>query len=453
MPTLIVFEDKSLRIGDENPKRSPTANIRMSYAKRGVRSMATSSVAHTTDGSHRLELLEQLDHAAQLMNSILDVKRLLETVVNDVADTFGLCNAVVFLREPDTDELVAAASRTTFPLKNSRFRIGQDGMVGHTGARQSVYYARDVRQNPHYFACNTNIKSELDLPILSHGELLGVLCLECEEVAAFSEDEVEVLGKLADHIAIALQNSRRFQQEHVAHHRLAKAEEEARLVQRSLFPKAAPALLGFSFDGRCNFAGSTGGDWFDYIRLSDSRYGVVLADVSGKGMAAALLMMNTRSLLRHIAKQHSEPAMVLAELNKALLQEFPDARYVTMVYGVVDAEARTFTFANAGHPAPLFKNGAPSSFLPVTRGLPLALLESEYDQRTIPMHSGSAVVLYSDGVIEAYGRDEVEFGMHGLQQHADSENLSSLNLLCTVEQHASPNALQDDATVVVIRAV
>ncbi|GAC1656262.1 MAG: hypothetical protein NVS9B15_17350 [Acidobacteriaceae bacterium] len=414
--------------------------------------MAATPILRTSVDSERLELLERLNQAARLMNSVLDVDRLLDIVVNEVAGSFGLCNAIVLLRDPLSDELVTAAVRGTPHAKGSRYRIGRDGMVGHTAAQRRAYYARDVRENPHYLCCSLEVKSELDIPILSNNELLGVLSLECDQVGAFTDDEVEVLTKLADHIAAAIHNSRLYQAEHGAHHRLAQAEEEARLVQRSLFPKLPPSLVGFDFDGQCLFAGRTGGDWFDYIPLSPTRYGVVLADVSGKGMAAALLMTTTRTLLRLLAKQYEQPALVLSELNKALLQEFPDARYVTMIYGVVDAEARTFTFANAGHPAPLFKNGGASSFLPVSEGLPLALLQSGYDERVVPMQSGSAVVLYSDGVTEAYGRDQVEFGMHGLQQHADREPLSSTNVLRAVERYSDPNALQDDATVVVIRA-
>ena len=399
----------------------------------------------------RTQLLERLNQAAQRMSSILDVECLLDTVVNEITANFGLSHAIVLLRDPASDELVTAAVRGHEP-KGSRFRIGRDGMVGQTAARRTAYYARDVREDPHYICCNALIRSELDVPILSEGELLGVLSMECEQVSGFNDDDVEIFTQLAEHIATGLRNSRLFEQEHNALKRLALAEEEARLVQRSLFPKKAPELPGLRLDGQCMFAGLTGGDWFDYIPLSDTRCGVVLADVSGKGMAAALLMSTTRTLLRLVAKQIGEPAELLLHLNHALLQEFPDARYVTMIYGVLDSNHATFTFANAGHPAPLLVQNGGAQFLTTQSGLPLGLLDSHYDQRTVHLTSGSKLLLYSDGVTEACGKDGIEFGPETLLAHAQSEPFNPQSLLETVSRYCLPHTLPDDATMVMIES-
>lgn len=283
--------------------------------------------------------------------------------------------------------------------------------------------------------------------------MLGVISFEREQVSGFTDDDVEVFTNLAENIAIAIQNSRLYEHVQTAHNRLAQAEEEARLVQRSLFPQAPPVLPGFLFDGECMFAGRTGGDWFDYIPLGPSRYGVVLADVSGKGMAAALLMTTTRTLLRLLAKQYPEPSDVLSHLNQALLQEFPDARYVTMIYGVVDAGRRTWTFSNAGHPTPLFAHNGTTEYLHTQTGFPLALLDSAYDQRTVDLPPGSQLLLYSDGVTEAYGNDNVEFGTDNLQSYASKEGLTTGTLLSAVSRYSLPNLLQDDATAVILSSL
>lgn len=399
----------------------------------------------------RVQLLERLNQAAQRMSSILDVERLLDTVVNEITANLGVSHVIVLLRDSASDDLVTAAVRGHEP-KGSRFRIGRDGMVGQTAARRTAYYARDVREDPYYICCDARIRSELDIPIISEGELLGVLSMECEQLSGFNDDDIEIFTQLAEHIAVGLRNSRLFEQEHNARKRLVQAEEEARLVQRSLFPKKAPELRGFRLGAECMFAGLTGGDWFDYISLSDTRCGVVLADVSGKGMAAALLMSTTRTLLRLMARQFSEPAEVLSKMNRALVQEFPDARYVTMIYGVLDSDHETFTFANAGHPAPLLVQNGRAEFLPTRSGLPLALLDSHYDQRTVHLTCGSRLLLYSDGVTEAYGRDGIEFGPETLQAHAKSEPFNPQSLLETVSRYCLPLTLQDDATMVMIES-
>ena len=134
--------------------------------------------------------------------------------------------------------------------------------------------------------------------------------------------------------------------------------------------------------------GAVGGDWYDFIPMDQGRWGLVLADVSGKGTAAALLMSATRGMLRSLAEAACSPSEVLTKLNRLLVEDFPAGRFVTMVYAVLDPAKRTLTFANAGHPRPLLltagsiergsmngssMTGGSAQFLDVERGIPLGL--------------------------------------------------------------------------------
>src|ERR1035438_9329511 len=176
---------------------------------------------------------------------------------------------------------------------------------------------------------------------------------------------------------------------------------EARAMQRALFLKPVPLIPGFAFETAWHPAGSVAGDWFDFIDLGNQRYGIALADVSGKGMPAALLMSATRALLRSIAPLHPSPAQTLEQINRILTEDFPSGKFVTMVYGVLDADSRELTLASAGHPRPLLVNHH-CTFLDLDTGLPLGLGATTFPESTIMLDPGTQLLLYTDGITERW---------------------------------------------------
>ena len=202
----------------------------------------------------RIEELYLLQRVAQKISSILDLQTLLEQIVADVGTTFNYDHLAVLLKD-ETDQLVLAA--------------GSDS-EGET-------------------------QSKLEFPLQTRGELIGVFKVEHSESNAFSPERVRLLEALAGHLATAIANARMFQRERLENERMAKELDEARAIQSGLFPRNAPATRGFEVTGVCLPCREVGGDWYDYIPLGDGRVGVVLADVSGKGLGAALLMASSRS--------------------------------------------------------------------------------------------------------------------------------------------------------------
>src|SRR5271155_2019350 len=196
--------------------------------------------------------------------------------------------------------------------------------------------------------------------------------------------------------------------------RLGSAEAPA--IQQALFLKPVPLIPGFTFETAWHPAGAVAGDWFDFIDLGDERYGIVLADVSGKGMSAALLMSATRAILRSLAKLHPSPGETLAHLNQTLLEDFPIGKYVTMIYAVLDADSRVVTIASAGHLLPLLID-CNSSFLDIEPGLPLGLAPSSYPERTLLLEAGTQLLLYTDGITEATNHLDEEYGAARLLAH------------------------------------
>jgi sigma-B regulation protein RsbU (phosphoserine phosphatase) len=413
--------------------------------------------AHIHSSCDFVKALMKLQRAAQLITSSLDLDVLLDRVVNDIAASLGCVEVAVWLRDPKANDMVLHGVRgcTTYQ-KGERLPIGRRGMVGHVAATGLLHYASDVRVDPYYIGCEADTRSEVTVPLKLADEVIGVLSVDHKQTDAFSEDQLQVFEALAGHIAVALENTRRFRDERMERERMQQEAEEARAVQQALFVNSIPLLPGFAFDTAWNPAGTVAGDWFDFIDLGDARCGIVLADVSGKGMPAALLMAATRALLRSLAKIESGPGRVLAQLNQTLLEDLPTNKFVTMLYAVLDARARSITLASAGHLRPLlidrFSVEQPCAFLEVETGMPLGLGVSTYPEYTLALRPGTQLLFYTDGITEAMNTGGEEYGAARLVEHFLRPVACVEQLIEEVRRFGHGSDHTDDATAVLIRS-
>ena len=396
--------------------------------------------------------LLRLQKAAQAITSTLDLDELIARVVHEVAESFGCLETALWLVDEYDPQVIrlAGVQGCSLHKKGLKLRIGLEGMIGNVAATGLTRYAPDVTQDPHYIACEHGTSSELDIPLKMGDKVIGVFSVVHDELDAFPVDQRRILEALCGHIAVAVQNARAFQREREQREHMERDSREARFIQESLLPRSSPYLPGFALEAVTVPAGDVGGDWYDYIELGDDRWGVVLADVSGKGMAAALLMSATRGILRSLAQTAQSPAEVLRRLNCVLRDDFPAGRYVTMVYGILDAKQHTFTFANAGHPHPVLIQGNEAVLVDGVSGLPLGLRESEYHDRVVALRNGVKLVMYSDGISEAENFNEEEFGSRRICEHMLTAN-SSAESLKVAACEFTPGPRADDATVILIR--
>lgn len=407
------------------------------------------------DQNQRIQELFLLQRVAQKINSILDLDILLEEIVGDVAQTFGYSRSAVLLKDDETNELVIAAVRgwtINYHLKGERFKIGQYGMIGHVGETGETYYAPDVMVDPYYQVSEELTRSEVDIPLKVHGRLIGVFNAQRNEFNGFSASRIQLLEALAGHIATAIENARMFRRERMERERVLKELDEAQVIQLSLFPSQSPNIPRFEITGVCLPCRAVGGDWYDYISLQDGRLALVLADVCGKGMGAALLMSSTRSILRLFAERGLRPSEVLSHVNHVLLKDFPTAKFVTMIFAILDPDRRTIVFANAGHLSPLFADSTGADFLETDDGLPLGIREGTFSERQIEMSAGSRFVLFSDGITEAMNSSFEEYGTARIQNHFSNPSSSVQSLLRDVHTFAASNPISDDITVVSVQA-
>jgi phosphoserine phosphatase RsbU/P len=331
-------------------------------------------------------------------------------------------------------------------------KIGKEGMVGHVAATGKMRYAPDVRVDPYYIGCEEATLSEVAIPLHVEGQLVGVFTTSHHQLDAFPPEQIRLLQALCNDVAVAVHNARRFRSEQHRRQEMSREAQEARAIQQALLPKASPYIPGFAVSAFSISAGAVGGDWYDFIPMDEGRWALVLADVAGKGTAAALLMSATRGMLRSLAETSCTPSEVLTKLNRLLVEDFPAGRFVTMVYAVLDPARRKLLFSSAGHLQPLLVAGGKARFVETERGIPLGIGPGGFSQLEIDVPQDSRLVLYSDGITEAENCAEEEYGAERLQNHVLRPDASAESILADVRAFTNGTRLRDDATVIFVKA-
>lgn len=415
---------------------------------------ANGEISEQVSPADFIDDLQCVQKAAQRINSILDLDQLIDGVVHEVTNSFGCIESSIFLHDEKHGEMVVAGVHgCTRNGKGLRLKIGREGMVGYVASTGQTRYAPDVRKDEYYIACEASTRSEVAIPLRAGDRLVGVFTASHPEVDGFPRQQLRLLQALCDHVAVAIDNARRLQAERAERAALDRDAAEARLIQQALLPKSSPYIPGFVVSGVSIPARAVGGDWYDFIPFPDGRLGIVLADVSGKGTAAALLMSATRGMLRSLAEACSRPGEVLTKLNRLLVNDFPAGKFVTLVYAVLDPATRRLVFANAGHLRPLFIDREGEHFLDVERGLPLGLAAGDYSETEVTLPRGSRIVFYSDGITEAVNQQEEEFGPCRLAEHASEPDASALTIVDQVQSFSNGAGVRDDASAVLVGAI
>ncbi len=255
---------------------------------------------------------------------------------------------------------------------------------------------------------------KLVVPLVSQGELIGLLNLGPRlSDQAYSSDDRKLLDNLAAQAAPAVRVGQLVREQEVevrARERIEQELEVARLIQQNFLPKELPDLPGWQVAAYYRPARTVGGDFYDFIELPDGKVGLVVGDVTDKGVPAAMVMAATRSVLRASAQRVVDPGEVLERVNELLCPDIPPKMFVTCLYGVLDPATGVLRFANAGHNLPFVRTESGPIELRAT-GMPLGLMtEMSYEVKEAVITPGESILLYSDGLTEAHNPSREMFG-------------------------------------------
>jgi sigma-B regulation protein RsbU (phosphoserine phosphatase) len=367
----------------------------------------------------RLALLYRL---SQTFNSSLDLDEVLNRVMDEVVAATRAERGFVMLREPD-GQLVFRVARgmDQQAIEEPQFQVSRS-VVERVAREGDAILTSDAQSDDRFSmrksVMSLRLRSILCVPLQVKDRVLGVVYVDNRlQVGIFTPDHLELLTAIASSAAIAIENARLYQVA-VEKGRLERELQMARDVQASLLPRATPQLPGWEFVARWRPAREVAGDYYDFIPTSGERLGLVIADVTDKGMPAALFMALTRTIVRATMVNAPSPAEGIARANRLIHADSTRGMFVTLFYALLDPLSRQLTYVNAGHNPPLLCRTQAGQLTPLVRtGMALGIEpDASYEQRTLRLEPGDFILLYTDGVTDAIDPQQRMFGMQRLER-------------------------------------
>lgn len=391
----------------------------------------------------KTENLAKLIEITSFMNSTIVLEDLLSRIMSASKRVVNADASSLFLVDESAGELtpLIIEGGAGGKLKEApRLRMGH-GIAGWVAQQGRSELIEDVYQHPQFDSqydrrTGYRTKSMICVPIRTSERILGVSqVINKLDGSSFDRDDLELFEAFCAHAAVAIENAR-MHQALLERQRLEQDLQFATTIQQSFLPQQLPDVPGYAFATAYVSAQEVGGDFYDFVELADHRIGVVFGDVSGKGVPAALYMAKLMSDFRFYILSEHEPTRVMSRVNNLLVERSRRGMFVTLIYLLIDLDRRTMTVTNAGHLPPLIrKRDGTIRRLEGPSCSPLGILPNmPFQSFTYALEPGDAIVLYTDGVLEARNEMRQDFGYARLEQTLSAGPLPPAGLLQTVQE-------------------
>lgn len=403
--------------------------------------------------------LALLNEISRDFTSILDLDQLLKRIGDLLLKIIDYQMFSILLLDENKQKLVHRFSvrfKENIQIKHD-IPLGR-GLVGAAALEKKPVLVADVSKDPRYIKANPETRSELCVPLIHKGDVIGVLDLEHTRKGFFTEEHVRTMTTLAAQIAIAVENARLYERIAREERRMDRDLAMAREVQHHLLPPTVPSLRNAQVAARFSPAHAIGGDMYDFLDYKPPRACMVVSDVSGKGAPAALYAALVSGIVRSVATGEPAPATLLGSVNRGLNQRRLDANYVVLCCALWDDEKLTMRVANSGLPRPIYCHEGHAHMIEAA-GLPLGMFsDAGYDETTIHASPGDVFVFFSDGVVDASTEKDEQFGRvrveHVIVKHGGETAQEIADAIFQATSDFSAGApVFDDQTVVVLKVM
>ncbi len=408
----------------------------------------------------QLSDLQTVHELTQRLSGTQDLQEILDMAVRRIAEVMRVKACAIRLLNRDTGELVIKA---VYNLSEEYLRKGpvilhQNSIDSAAFAGETVYIedaVSDPRTRYPENARKEGIVSGLCVPMVYRGQSIGVLRVYTGERYRFSSSECSLLRSIASQAASAIITSRLRKEQHEAE-RVQRQVVAAGAIQKRMLPAKPPTHPGLEIGCVYDPTLEVGGDFYDFVELSEGRLGVCIADVVGKGLPAALMMSSVRSAMRAYAGRIDDVDRAVAEVNRHMCRDTLESEFATLVYGVFSADGRSVSYCNAGHLPPLLLRD--DRFHELTAGgLVIGIrADATYDRGSAALQPGDVLTMVTDGVTEAIDFGDTQFGFDRLRESIrrhrslDAGHLAS-QLLWDVRRFVGLADQSDDISIVVVK--
>jgi sigma-B regulation protein RsbU (phosphoserine phosphatase) len=409
------------------------------------------------DASRKAVELKLLYDVSKTLSSTLDINEVLRQILESLQKVVGYIAGGIFLVDEKNGDIntahsvgYASGNEELFHLK-----IG-DGLVGWTAKTGEAVIIPDVTKDDRYLNTNPGTKSEIVAPIKIDGRIIGVLNLESDKVSAYDHGSLDLITAFASHAAISIERAY-LHDKMLENQRFEEQLAIARQIQLSFLPKKNPIISGYDISGINIPSEEVGGDYFDFLKIIDNQTGIAIADVSGKGIPASLIMASYRASLIAEIRNNYAIRIICRKVNSLLCESVEQGNYVTAFYGVLDSKNDIFTFSNCGHNQPiLLRQNGDIEYLK-EGGLALGIVpDNEYEERPIYLRSGDLIFFYTDGVTEVDNNKGEDFSVDLLVDTLQEFRTLPAQEIQTkifesVKDFATDSFIFDDLTMIVLK--
>ena len=392
-----------------------------------------------------------------ILNHLLDS---LKSVINyDAAGIFVLNEAI---EHPDyhfPGQKIGGIAKRGYeehPVESDKMLSEGKGIIGYVINSKESLIIDDVRKDNRYIEGRRKTLSEVAVPIIKNNKAIGALDVESDQLSAFNHHHLEILQFFADASAISLEKA-------ILHHQILekkKLEEQMQIakdVQTSLLPAHPPEIKGYDIAGICIPTYEIGGDYYDYIQLDNQNLAIVIADVSGDGIPAALIMSAFRALLHSQIKVENNPSEIMSVLNQQISIVSRKRDFISVFYAKLNFKEHTCTYTNCGHNPPLLlrSNGKIDLLEQESAALNI-LTDAKFNSDSVKLEPGDQIIFYTDGVTEVFNADNVDYGVERLKEVIlDSKDQSASEIITNVVNStkifSGTKLFRDDFTIIVLK--
>jgi len=401
---------------------------------------------------------ELLYQTSKVLASPLELSEVLELIMDALRVLIPYDAAGVFIIDKKKQEVAEIATRGYDAALESdiRLQIGQ-GLIGWVAKTGEAVIVPDVSKDSRYVNARVETRSEMVVPITSGGRTIGVFNLESDLPDAFGEPDLKLLSDFAVQAALSIERAQLFT-ERMERRRLQGELKIARQIQTTFFPKQNPQMPGFDIYGGNVPSEQVGGDYYDFIPIIENQIGIAIADVSGKGIPAGLIMAAFRASLKAEIRNNYAIRTIVAKVNSLLHESIEAGNYVTAFYGVLDSKNKIFTYSNGGHNPPMVVKADGSRKYLSEGGVALGIFsDTAYKEKRCSLHPGDILIFYTDGVTEARNEREEEFGLERLEKLAHTNrHLPAREIYGEIEREVylfQNHQRQDDFTLIVLKVL
>ena len=399
--------------------------------------------------------IKKIFEVSEKILTSINTDQILEFLLDALDDIILFDAAVIFLFDEESNKLYRNVSKGYKEDANLTLKLGQ-GACGWVAENRKISILEDVTKGDQYYPAREQTRSQVALPLQIHDELIGVLCLESNQIGHFTQKSQEILNLFAHQAVIALNNAKQYEvflkKQHFEHELI-----RAGKIQQVLLPSQPPTYSQLNIAFAHIPSEIVSGDLFDLAPLNEETLAIVVGDVSGKGAHAAIMMSLVLAGFRAFKKTHLAVCELVARLNNLLEESISMGNYTTLYYAIISLKHHSLVYTNAGHNPPYLIRTDGSIVELKGGGLMIGFMRDQlYSQHEVEFNEGDLFVAYTDGITEAMNSEEQEFGEERFKEILiDNREMNSYELkskiLTEISNFTGQKHQSDDMTLVIIK--